>query len=102
MSTPESSNREELELRPVVVEIKRMADGLIRDHHTQAGWFGGEFNDFIWSDGNYACDCNRALFFARAANEHENMREPQCGDDAYQVNVKDPETGEYYYKEFEI
>lgn len=37
MSTPESSNREELELRPVVVEIKRMEDGLIRDHHTQAG-----------------------------------------------------------------
>jgi hypothetical protein len=24
--------------------------------------------DFMWSEGNYACDCNRALFWARALN----------------------------------
>jgi hypothetical protein len=25
----------------------------------------GEFDDFIWSEGNYSCDCNRSLFFQR-------------------------------------
>lgn len=26
---------------------------------------------FQWGDGNYACDCNRELFFRRAGNEPE-------------------------------
>lgn len=26
----------------------------------------GQFSSFIWEDGNFSCDCNRELFFARA------------------------------------
>lgn len=26
---------------------------------------------FIWTDGNFDCDCNRALFFRRANNEED-------------------------------
>ena len=28
------------------------------------GW--DEDDEFLWSEGNYACDCNRGHFFARA------------------------------------
>ena len=25
-----------------------------------------DLGEFMWTDGNYSCDCNRALFHARA------------------------------------
>lgn len=39
---------------------------------------------FIWDEGNYSCDCNRSLFFARAASEDE-PDEP-CGSGQYKIN----------------
>ena len=32
---------------------------------------------FIWTEGNYACDCNRGLFFGRAKDG--NDMEVECG-----------------------
>lgn len=34
---------------------------------------------FMYTDGNYSCDCNRILFLARAANEPE-PEEVDCGE----------------------
>lgn len=40
---------------------------------------------YLWSDGgNYSCDCNRALFFARARGEEE-PDDPPCGEDRFCV-----------------
>lgn len=33
-----------------------------RDPADADGW-GGGWDTFMWEDGNYACDCNRSLFF---------------------------------------
>ena len=35
--------------------------------------------EFIYTDGNFSCDCNKALFLARAAQEEE-PEETKCGD----------------------
>lgn len=35
------------------------------------------FSDWIWREGNFACDCNRALFFARALKRDDPER-PLC------------------------
>jgi len=37
--------------------------------------------DFMWTEGNYACDCNRRLFMARAlgAEEPKDPNNP-CGN----------------------
>ena len=35
--------------------------------------------DFMWTEGNYACDCNKRLFIARARKEKEPELNP-CGD----------------------
>ena len=37
---------------------------------------------FMWTDGNYSCDCNRALFHARARGVPEPPN-PPCGDERF-------------------
>jgi hypothetical protein len=58
---------------------------------------------FIWSDGNYACDCNRHQFFELAKNRQPNDIAP-CGWDRYRivkiVAVDDPDV--ILYKDKEI
>jgi hypothetical protein len=34
---------------------------------------------YMFTDGNYGCDCNRALFLARAAQAHDAEDEHPCG-----------------------
>jgi len=41
-----------------------------------------EFIEFMWSDGNYACDCNRAVFFYDHDDEADNQ---PCTDTDFSV-----------------
>lgn len=72
------------------VTIRRVADGLVRvvdDTAIRGGW------RFQWGENNYSCDCNRALFFARAAGEPDP--EIDCSEGLYVVErITDAETGE--------
>ena len=43
-------------------------------------------NDYLWSEGNFACDCNRALDFSRAVGEAE-PDDPPCGETAYSIRI---------------
>lgn len=87
------------------VAIRREADGLTRiyrsDHETRSD--DGSFNDFVWSDGNFACDCNRHDFFERAAGvelSDEESENVPCGDDRFTIEwIKDVDTGEVLYSE---
>ena len=36
----------------------------------------------LWTDGNCACDCSRADFFAAAGGESESVEQP-CGSTVY-------------------
>lgn len=38
---------------------------------------------FMWTEGNYSCDCNRSLFFARAAKEEEI--DIPCGEGGFRL-----------------
>ena len=53
---------------------------------------GDEFHDFIWTEGNYSCNCNRALFFARGRKLVEPLNRP-CGEGRYLVKIAN-ETGD--------
>lgn len=46
----------------------------------------GEDSVFIWEEGNYACDCNRALFFYRAQNLSE--KEIDCGTGKFSIKIE--------------
>lgn len=44
-----------------------------------------EMEEFIWTEGNHACDCNRAAFFNRAKVIDHEWDESPCGDDKYSI-----------------
>lgn len=87
---------------PVIVWIKKNETGEIRHYEDTLieGCDEGLPNIYIWEEGNYGCDCNRRLFFARVKDEDEDW-ETECSDGLYSVNLQNPSTGEYYYKEFD-
>ena len=53
---------------------------------------------FIWTDGNFSCDCNRKIFFDNIG--YQDQDDAPCGEGAYSVNIIDPVTGKFLYKEF--
>jgi hypothetical protein len=72
------------------VHITEVATGETRTHREN-----GEFQEFLWTEGNYACDCNRALFFARAVgNGDPNVA---CSTGRFVVRVVDDQTGQCLY-----
>jgi hypothetical protein len=63
------------------VEIRRNSDGVVRRCPMEL-WHSSSL--FWWTDGNGACDCNRALDFARAGGESDDF-DPPCGNEAFSV-----------------
>ena len=52
---------------------------------------------FIWEEGNYCCDCNRALFFHNFNAEGDAQ---SCDNKVYAVRITDNRTGKVVYDEF--
>ena len=84
------------------LEIRRNADGLIRTQPKPQEFY----SDFVWVLGNYACDCNRHLFWLRAAGEPEDddggeseTSEHRCSHDRYAVRLTDAD-GKVLYEDF--
>ena len=74
--------------------IRKNATGEVRQYADDSAWdetdpdYPGEDlpgASFMWTDGNYACDCNRHLFFCRAVGEDEEKDEPKCGSEVYSL-----------------
>lgn len=70
----------------VTARLRRVSDGLERDYtftslnEEDDGEMTLEGREsYAWAEGNYSCDCNRALFFAQAGGEAEDDDRP-CGD----------------------
>lgn len=56
--------------------------------------------EFSWGEHNDSCDCNRALYFARAAGIKADDPEAQCGDGRYVVDkIVNADTGAIMYTE---
>lgn len=78
-----------------IVYIRRNSDGVVRDYKDDWPWEKSNSGvEYQWADGNYSCDCNRKLFFCRAANEPEE--DIECGDSAYDVRITDDAGKEIY------
>jgi len=76
---------------PYKVAIRKNATGEIRIYTSTIDWH--ESAHFLWTDGNYACDCNRELFFARAGGEDPTLEEVQCGDTKFAALYAEMEDG---------
>ena len=73
------------------VHLRRNADGVVRVITEDDAW--DETADYIWTDGNFGCDCNRALLFARAAGEPD-PENSACGETAFAAIKAVLESGE--------
>lgn len=49
----------------------------------------------LWEVGNYMCDCNRSLFFRRAAGEPDDDVGP-CGTERFSVTINLPDGSVVY------
>lgn len=67
----------------VVVSIKCLATGEIRKMEMELPIEDGKPDYFIFEDGNYACDCNREIFFTGKAD----MATARCSNDRYAVEI---------------
>jgi hypothetical protein len=57
-----------------------------------------EFDEYLWTDGNYACDCNRGIFFDRGRGVQPNFDDYKCGSERFKIRVTN-EGGEVVYAE---
>lgn len=86
----------------VEVHIIRNSDGVERTYRDMDELLrddGETWSDYMWRDGNWSCDCNRYLFFQRAAGEEEIDDDGPCGHDAYTVWIVNPADGSIIYDE---
>ena len=85
----------------VDVHIKCVATGVVRVYRSHERLYPEDPHPdvFIWEDGGYNCDCNRKLFFLRAADEPEPDA-MQCTNNSFKVRLVNPATGWCYYSEF--
>lgn len=82
-----------------LVEIRRNSDNVISKRIWENfEWHNG--STYWWSEGNMACDCNRALEFDRGVGTDE-ADEYKCGDGKYSVRITNSDTGNILYKEFD-
>lgn len=61
-----------------IVHIQNKKTGEVRKHIEEGDWDYGKH--YQWTYGNYGCDCNRALFFARAGGEDDTDVDQPCGN----------------------
>ena len=68
---------------------------VFRDPHDYAA---DDFIAYLWSDGNFGCDCNRSLFFARAVGAEEI--DAPCGQTQFEVEkIVDRASGAVVYRD---
>lgn len=66
-----------------LVAIRHNPTGEVRMYRNDMSWEGDEDRDhWMWTEGNYGCDCNRHLFFIRAAGNDE-WEDRECGNTEY-------------------
>lgn len=69
------------------IEITDTTTGERRAYSSDWDW-DGETDEYIWAEGNFACDCNRSLFFARAVGTPEAViDEAPCGLTRFTVAI---------------
>lgn len=67
------------------VHIRRNATGEIRTYHIPYAW--DVASDFLWAEGNNACDHNRAIFFHtdEEKNKPDFVEITACDDGLYDI-----------------
>lgn len=65
------------------VEITDTSTGIAATYQDE------DYDEYMWTDGNYGCDCNRFLFHSRALGKDPNWDEGECGSERFKIRVMD-------------
>lgn len=87
----------------VVAHIRNNETGEVRELDVREPFDSedGPYPDtFNWEGNNFSCDCNRGIFFERAKEDNGILPDIGCGDSKYSVNLQNPVTKKFYYREF--
>lgn len=89
----------------IVARIRDNHTGEVRSHVCDELW---PVTNYMWTDGNYGCDCNRGIFFRRAGQEDddppdkdEEEETSRCGTGRYSVRLINPVDGKVIHSEFD-
>lgn len=68
---------------PAIITLKKNSTGEVVSFTDE--YCDGPDDAWMWTDGNYCCDCNRFLFFERAKGRDPDLydEECECGDTEY-------------------
>lgn len=66
-----------------VITIRNNKTNQIRSINVELDW--DENSEFLWTEGNYSCDCNRHLFFIREVENNPTNNRITCGETEYSV-----------------
>lgn len=72
-------------MTPCTIMLRNNATGEVRAIPEDNAWSEIEF---LWTEGNFGCDCNRDLLWHRAGNilTEDEIDEPcHCGDGAFTI-----------------
>lgn len=65
-----------------LIKMLHRPTGEIRELEINLEWDGS--SEFLWSEGNFSCDCNRMLFFTDWKEDVED-EELDCGTENYAI-----------------
>jgi hypothetical protein len=72
-----------------IVTLCNNETGAVRRYREDSVW--NDTGEFMWFEGNFACDCNRHMMFQRARGEEPEWHTP-CGHTRYTVlNIELPD-----------
>lgn len=72
----------------MIVEVRHNPTGEIRSFDYESSYritSSSGYDDYIWTEGNYSCDCNRALFFERAIGNGDP--DVPCSSGVYSLRI---------------
>ncbi len=81
----------------IVIDIMKMSTGERRTWQSDLGW--DKHSKFLWKDGNFSCDCNRASFFRQAGGDEPSAQWRDCSDGEFRVVAIKSQTGQLLYSE---
>jgi hypothetical protein len=83
------------------LDIRRNADAVVRRHPRTWEWDddGEGSPDFMWSEGNFSCDCNRHNFFQQAGGVLNAYECTACSETLYSVRLTSVESGSVLYQD---
>ena len=71
-------------MRELIFRLRKNDTGEERDYRdTYPDDYLDEGIEYLWNEGNYACDCNRELFWCRL--EGKDDPNSPCSDDRFDV-----------------